>query len=343
MLAHVRANLWLLVLSVVLCSALYPLLLLGIGQFLFHEKAEGSLLQDREGKPVGSRLIAQPFTGDEYFQPRPSAASYNGSASGASNWSANNYLLRDRVAKALGPIVKYRTGLKKGQLVGPNVESWFQQDRFKGQPGIVAQWAQAHAGVAQAWVKADKLNAAFVASWQQSHPAEMAQWIKDNPDTPEPKPDDLAVPFFTNYSKNYPGTFPSAVEQKLPTGKMEKRLAPVREGTDIQGNFFDMWLEEHPQAELEAVPADLVMASGSGLDPHITLKSAWYQLDRVVGKWSKNTQRDAAQIRHEIENLLQQKAAAPLGGFAGVKLVNVLEVNLALREHFASAVTTANR
>ena len=49
----------------------------GLGKTFFHDKAQGSLLPTRKGKPIGSRLIAQPFTADEYFQPRPSAASYN--------------------------------------------------------------------------------------------------------------------------------------------------------------------------------------------------------------------------------------------------------------------------
>ena len=153
--AHIRANLWLLVLSIILCCIVYPLILLAIGQVFFHEKAQGSLITDANGKVVGSRLIAQPFTSDEYFQPRPSSASYNGAASGATNWSANNYLLRDRVAKTLGPIVKYASGEKKGQLAAPDIEAWFQKDQFGGKPGIVAQWADAHntVGAETGWAR----------------------------------------------------------------------------------------------------------------------------------------------------------------------------------------------
>jgi K+-transporting ATPase ATPase C chain len=336
MLRHFRANLWLLVLTLLLCSVLYPALLLAFGQTLFPHQAGGSLVLDPHGKPIGSRLIAQPFTSDEYFQPRPSAASYNGAASAASNWGASNYLLRDRVARQLGLIVKYHSGSKKGQPVGPDIESWFQKDQFQGNPGIVAQWVQAHSTLAQNWVKADKLNAEFVTSWQQDHPDEVAQWIKDNPDNTEPKPEDLAVPFFVSYAKAHPGTFPSAVEHKTPDGKTEKRVEPVKEGTDIQGIFFDMWRQEHPQADLEPVPADMVMASGSGLDPHITLSNALYQLDRVAARWAAETKRDQTQLRWEIEALLRQKAEAPLGGLVGVDLVNVLEVNLALRDRFGA-------
>src|SRR5262249_46064989 len=144
-----------------------------------------------------------------YFQPRPSGTSpaYNAAASGASNWGASNYQLRARVASALGPIVKYRSGPKKGQLVAPDIESWFQKDRFQGKPGIVARWAAAHTALAQAWVKADALNAEYVAAWEMTHASDLAQWVKENPSTPQPKHEDFAVPFFTSYSQIHPGTF----------------------------------------------------------------------------------------------------------------------------------------
>jgi K+-transporting ATPase ATPase C chain len=340
MLGHLRANLSLLILSVLICCVVYPAILLGIGQTFFRDKADGSLILGKDGKPIGSRLIAQPFTGEEYFQPRPSAASYNGAASGASNWAASNYQLRDRVAKALGPIVKYRSGPNAGQPVAPDIETWFQKDQFQGKPGIVAQWAQAHPNVAQAWVKADKLNGDYVSAWMKAHPNEVAQWIKENPTTPEPKPEDVAVPFFTSYAAAHPGTFPSAVEHKTPDGKMEKRIEPAKEGSDVQG-FFDLWRQENPTADLEQVPADMVMASASGLDPHITLKSAHYQLDRVAGKWAELTKRDKAAMRKEIEDILNQKAEAPLGGLVGVPLINVLETNLALGDHFGVSPVAA--
>jgi K+-transporting ATPase ATPase C chain len=242
------------------------------------------------------------------------------------------------VARALGPILKYQSGPKKDQLAAPDIERWFQSDRAGGKPSIVGQWAQAHSGVAQAWVKTDKLNADYVLEWQKSHPAEVAQWMRDHPDTPDPKAEDLAVAFFQSYSTRYPGTFPSTVEHKTADGKSEKKIEPVKEGTDIQGYFFDMWLQEHPEVEFYPVPADMVMASGSGLDPHITLDNAKYQLERVAGAWATKTKRDEKAIAREIETLLETSSESPLGGLAGGKLINVLEINLQLRERLGDSM-----
>src|SRR5262245_37647549 len=136
MFSHIRANCLLLVLSVILGCLAYPLALWAVGQGLFPALAQGSLVTGPDGVPVGSRLIAQPFGGDEYFQPRPSAASYNAAASGASNWGASNYLLRDRVARTLGPIVRYRGASPTGRTVQEDIDAWFST-----QPEIVTRWA----------------------------------------------------------------------------------------------------------------------------------------------------------------------------------------------------------
>ena len=332
---HVSMCLKLVGASMVVICGVYPLFLWCFGQVVFPNKANGSLIVGPDGKVVGSRLIAQPFTKDEYFQPRPSAASYNGAASGATNWSASNYALRARVAGILGPIVKYRGGAKAGQPVAPDIEAWFQQDQYQGNAHVVAQWADAHNSLAQAWVKADASHAAYVDEWTKAHPAEVAQWVKDNPDTPQPAATDLAVIFFDSFSKDHPGQFPAAVQHET-DGKTVSVIEPVKEGTDIQSTFFDMWRQEHPDVALEEVPADMVMASGSGLDPNITLDNALFQLDRVAAQWAKDMNRDPGQVRREIQTLLEQSATAPLGGLAGAKVVNVLELNLALRARYGA-------
>jgi K+-transporting ATPase ATPase C chain len=315
---------------------IYPLAVWAIGQAFFPFTANGSIVKGPDGKPVGSLQIAQPFTKDEYFWPRPSAASYDGSASASSTLAASNYLLRDRVARALGPIVKYASGAKKGQLVAPDVEAWFQQDRYQANPHVVAQWADNHNELAQSWVNADLSHAPYIMDWAKGHKAEVADWIKQNPGTPQPQASDLAVMFFENFSKQYPGKFPSAVTKQLPGGKSQTVIEPVASGSDVQSIFFDMWRQDHPDADLANVPGDMVTTSGSGLDPHITLENAVYQLDRVGSKWATDTNRDPAQVRSEIGQMLQTDAFAPLGGLVGEKMVNVLQVNLELTKRYGA-------
>lgn len=182
---HLRANLLLLGLTGVVCSVLYPLAVLAVGQGLFPTRASGDIVAGPDGKPVGSRLVAQELKGDEWFQPRPSAVGYTANASGGSNWGANNPKLRERVEETL-------------------------------------------------------------------------------------------------------------------KGRQEKT----------------------------GVPADAVTASGSGLDPHITLKNAKGQLDRVVGAWAAMTKLDPAHVRNTIEAVLNEAAFEPLASLAGGEpLVNVLQVN----------------
>lgn len=329
-------SLWLLGSAVVICCLIYPLMVWTIGQTFFPFTANGSMVTKSDGTPVGSLLIAQPFTKDEYFWPRPSAASYDGSASASSTLAASNYLLRDRVARMLGPMVKYASGPKKGQLVAPDVEAWFQQDRFQGNPHLVAQWADNHNELAQSWVSADPLHASYIAVWTKIHKAQVADWIRQNPGTPQPQPSDLAVMFFENFSKQYPGKFPSAVTKQLPGGKSQTVIEPVASGSDVQSIFFDMWRGDHPDADLANVPGDMVTTSGSGLDPDITLENAEYQLDRVASKWASDTKRDPAQVHAEIEQLVRANAFAPLGGLVGEKMINVLQVNLELTKRYGA-------
>lgn len=74
----------------------YTLVMTGIGQTVFAASANGSLLRDEEDRVIGSRLLGQAFLDEEgaalpeYFQPRPSAADYDGAASGGSNWGPEN-------------------------------------------------------------------------------------------------------------------------------------------------------------------------------------------------------------------------------------------------------------
>jgi potassium-transporting ATPase KdpC subunit len=335
MLRNLIKSAWLIGISVVLVCGVYPAALWVIGQVFFSFQANGSILEGPDGKPVGSLLIAQPFTKDEYFQPRPSAASYDATASSSSALAVSNYALRDRAARTIGPIATYADGPKKGQPVAPDVEAWFQADKFGAQPHIVAQWADAHNSLAQGWVTGDPTHGAYVDDWSKSHPAVVDQWIKDHPDTPKPQASDLAVAFFENFSNEHPGMFPSAVTNTGADGKTTTTIQPVNAGSDIQADFFAMWRDDHPDVALDDVPGDLVTASGSGLDPNITLQNAEFQVDRVAAKWAADTNGDVTKVRGQIEEILQAAAYAPgYGLFGGDKIVNVLQVNLELRKLF---------
>jgi K+-transporting ATPase ATPase C chain len=177
MLRSISKSLWLLTFAVVLLCGIYPAILWAIGQTIWPFQVNGSIVNGPDGKPVGSLLVAQPFTKDEYFQPRPSAASYDGTASSSSALAVSNYALRDRVARSIGPIAVYSGGPKKGQPVAPDVEAWFQADKFGGQPGIVAQWADLHNSLAQGWVTADPTHATYVDEWAKAHPEVVAQFV----------------------------------------------------------------------------------------------------------------------------------------------------------------------
>ena len=175
-----------LVLAVV-CCGIYPLIVFGISQALFHDKANGSLILDKDGTVRGSKRLAQGFTAAKYFHPRPSAAGngYDATSSGGSN---------------LGPT-------------------------------------------------SQKLNDAI-----------------------------------------------------------KERVAAYR--------------AENGLSESESVPADAVTASGSGLDPHISLRNAELQVPRVAKARALNE----AQLR----GLIQQYTDARDLGIFGEPGVNVLQLNLAL-------------
>lgn len=105
-----------LVLAVVACG-IYPLLVWGIAQGLFPDKANGSLVTSH-GRVIGSELIAQGFTGRQYFHSRPSSAGtgYDPMSSGGSNLGPLSKRLVDTVGQRAA---KYRSenGLKPGDPV----------------------------------------------------------------------------------------------------------------------------------------------------------------------------------------------------------------------------------
>lgn len=81
------------------CCGLYPLIVFGISQTVFHDKANGSLIIAPDGTVRGSKLLAQGFTTNKYFHPRPSAAGngYDAANSGGSNLGPTSQKLKDAI------------------------------------------------------------------------------------------------------------------------------------------------------------------------------------------------------------------------------------------------------
>lgn len=95
----------------IVTALIYPLIMVAFGQIAFPFQANGSILTNAQGQPVGSALIGQPFTGERYFNSRPSITNYSTAdptndeagvlktgVSGASNLAPSNPALLERIA-----------------------------------------------------------------------------------------------------------------------------------------------------------------------------------------------------------------------------------------------------
>lgn len=90
------------------------------------------------------------------------------------------------------------------------------------------------------------------------------------------------------------------------------------------------WVARHGATPENPLPADLAAASGCGLDPHITLRAARYQAGRVADARGLATS--------QVLALIEKHTFSPGGRFTTDRLVNVLELNLALDSEAASVL-----
>ena len=87
-------------------------------------------------------------------------------------------------------------------------------------------------------------------------------------------------------------------------------------------NRIDSFLVHNPGIKKEEIPADLITASGSGLDPDISVQAAYVQVKRI----SKIRNISEEKLRALIDKHIEK----PLAGFLGPEKINVLKLNIAL-------------
>jgi K+-transporting ATPase ATPase C chain len=249
---HLIASVVMLLVVTVALGFGYPLVVTGLSQLFFKDKADGSLVY-RDGRLVGSSLLGQEFTDSkgnplpQYFQPRPSDAGtgYDGADSGASNLGPSNPLLI-------------------GFVAGVNTVG------LDGRPSAANPFAT------------------------EADPACVPTDPKGNPVT-SPSPGQA-------YAKTAGGQYVCD-----PATIPERALA---------------YREFNGMAPNAPVPVDAVTASGSGLDPDISVQNALDQAPRVA--------RARNLAASEVISLVHRDTQGREWGFLGEPTVNVLELNLAL-------------
>ena len=146
-----RTSILFTVLMTILFCLAYPLALTGLAGAVFPRKAAGSLVE-RNGQVIGSELLAQGFTSDTYFHPRPSAAGsgYDATSSGGSNLAQSNTKLVQRMQGDIDKLAAENPGQQvpidavttSGSGLDPDItpdNAYFQARRVAKARGISGQ------------------------------------------------------------------------------------------------------------------------------------------------------------------------------------------------------------
>ncbi len=265
MLTHIRVSvIATLVLAVIVCG-IYPVVVWGLSQIFFNDRANGSLIKNDKGEVIGSRLIGQSFSDAKYFHPRPSAAGsgYDGTASGGSN---------------LGPTSK--------KLINGTTKPTTQPNPKAGGDPIPGPDAVDYDGI-----KLRVLN-----------------YLDEN---------GIEVKLI-QIQKDSDG-------KELGRALVEAKPFKTEKGEWDQVKLVNAFNDDASTLIIQPstpVPADAVTASGSGLDPHISVENARIQIKRVA---------DARKVAVDVvRKIVDANTDGADLGILGDPGVNVLMLNLSL-------------
>ncbi|MFG3340898.1 potassium-transporting ATPase subunit C [Glycomyces sp. NPDC048151] len=294
---HLVAVRALLVLTLV-TGILYPLGVLAVAQLPgLNDKAEGSLITDREGNVVGSSLIGQSYTDADgeallaYFQSRPSMAAgdngdYDPLVTGASNLGPENV-----VDTLPDPALGWDGDENAAKSLLTQVcERSVQIGEREGVDGSRPYCTDAG------------LGAVLGVFYSEGTSGDVTRVVSLNEQCGT-----VDAPFLAEYE---------GVQVECAEYGEDYAAAII---TPIEGDA---------SGEPE-VPADAVTASGSGLDPHISPEYAELQAARIAAERGMD--------ESEVADLIEEHTSGRFLGFIGQPAVNVVELNLALDEQYPVA------
>lgn len=117
---------------------------------------------------------------------------------------------------------------------------------------------------------------------------------------------------------------PSAVEYNAASTGGSNKGTTNKEYIQSVEERIQEFLRKNPDVKRKDIPSEMVTASGSGIDPHISLQGAYIQVARVAKARNMDIQK--------INNLIKKNIEEPFLGLFGTKKINVLKLNLALDE-----------
>lgn len=121
---------------------------------------------------------------------------------------------------------------------------------------------------------------------------------------------------------NYFWTRPSAVNYNAAGSGGSNKGASNPDYLQTVQARIDTFLVHNPAIQKSEIPTELVTASGSGLDPHLTPAGALVQVKRIAHVRKLNEE--------QLKKLIEDNTEKPLFGFLGIEKINVLKLNLAL-------------